>query len=237
MAVRLAVLASGGGTNLQAIIDYLDTLGARRSADLVLVASDRPDAGALDRVRDRGIPARSFDARRDDALERMLREHDVDLIALAGYVRFVPASVTTGWNGRIVNVHPALLPAFGGRGMYGRRVHEAAIAAGVRVSGATVHFVDAVYDHGPIIAQWPVPVFPVDDARTLAERVLRVEHLLYPRVIDGLAAGRIRLVDGQRVSGTVTWMGGAEDSMFVLSASGLDSLEISSAFTGRPVER
>src|SRR6185436_1036035 len=99
------------------------------------------------------------------------------------------------FTGRIVNVHPALLPAFGGPGMYGQRVHQAVIESGARVSGVTAHFVDEVYDSGPIIAQWPVPVFPSDDATSLAARVLRVEHLVYPRVVDAVAAGRTTLAN------------------------------------------
>ena len=95
----------------------------------------------------------------------------------------------------MLNVHPALLPAFGGKGMYGTRVHHAVIASGVRVSGVTVHLVDTQYDHGAIVAQWPVPVFPSDDAGTLAARVLRVEHLLYPRVLDAFASGRLAVPD------------------------------------------
>jgi formyltetrahydrofolate-dependent phosphoribosylglycinamide formyltransferase len=131
----------------------------------------------------------------------LLARHAVDLVVLAGYLRFVPAEVTRSYRGRIVNIHPALLPAFGGAGMYGHRVHEAVIARGARVSGATVHFVDEEYDHGPIIAQWPVPVFGHDSAATLAQRVLAVEHALYPRVVQQLAEGIISLGDDGRVHG------------------------------------
>jgi folate-dependent phosphoribosylglycinamide formyltransferase PurN len=125
----------------------------------------------------------------------------VDLIALAGYLRFIPVDVTRRWRGRIVNVHPSLLPSFGGAGMYGIRVHQAVIAAGVRVTGVTVHFVDEEYDRGPIIAQWPVPVLPHDDAETLARRVLAVEHRLYPAALDALASGTITLGGDARVIG------------------------------------
>ena len=193
---RVAVLASGTGTNLQAMLDYFDRRGERRSADIVLVASDRAQAGALARARTRGI---ATEALADEppasriSLEETLTAHRVDLIVLAGYLRRVPATVVRRYAGRIMNVHPALLPSFGGRGMYGLRVHEAVIAAGVKVTGVTVHFVDEEYDRGTIIAQWPVPVLAGDDAATLAERVLRVEHILLPRVVDAVAAGRLTL--------------------------------------------
>lgn len=190
------MLASGGGTNLQAYLDHLEAAGDRRASDVVLVVSDRQAAGALERARRRGIPTGLLPSpSRPDAepLETQLHRHDVDLLVLAGFLKLVPADVVRRMHGRIVNVHPALLPSFGGRGMYGARVHEAVIESGARVSGVTVHFVDDVYDRGRIIAQWPVPVVPGDDAPRLAARVLEVEHVLYPRVIEGVAAGRITL--------------------------------------------
>ena len=223
MTTRIAVLASGGGSNLQAIIDHLDALGDARGGEIVLVASDRPGAGALARAKDRRITTAAI-ANTPNALWHLLDEHGVELVALAGYLRFVPDRVTRQYEGRIVNVHPSLLPSFGGAGMYGLKVHQAAIDAGVRVSGATVHFVDSQYDHGAIIAQWPVPVYPLDDARTLAARVLSVEHLLYPRVIDALAAGRIRLANGNRVSGSVTWQGATDDKLFGIASSRSDEI-------------
>ena len=210
MSVRVAVLASGSGTNLQAILDHADALGSSRHANVVLVASDRADAGALGRARQRRIAAATFDPASSDAMEELFRAHHISLVALAGYVRFVPVDVTARWVGRMVNVHPALLPAFGGKGMYGARVHEAVIRAGARISGATAHFVDAQYDHGPIIAQWPVPVLPADDAAALARRVLAVEHLLYPRVIEAVAGGAISLGPDGRVRGELRWPGAAE---------------------------
>jgi phosphoribosylglycinamide formyltransferase 1 len=202
MTARVAVLASGGGSNLQAILDNFETLGTARAATVTLVASDRAAAGALDRARTRGIAALALDAtQRSGGLQELLEAHDIDLIALAGYLRFVPAAVTRRWRGRIVNVHPALLPAFGGAGMYGIRVHEAVLQAGVRVSGATVHFVDEEFDRGPIIAQWPVPVLATDTATALAERVLAVEHSLFPAAVDAVASGRVTLGDDGRVHG------------------------------------
>lgn len=191
---RIAVLASGGGTNLQAILDHFTSLGEKRQGEIVLVASDRMRAGALDRARTHGIahellstPARATGEDLGDVLTR----HRVELVVLAGYLRRIPEDIVLRYAGRIVNVHPALLPAFGGPGMYGTRVHEAVLAAGVGVTGVTVHFVDEEYDRGTIIAQWPVPVLAGDDPRTLGERVLRVEHLLYPRAVNALAGGRL----------------------------------------------
>ena len=201
MTARIAVLASGGGSNLQAILDHAEALGDARAGEVALVVSNRPAAGALDRARGRAIPHAVLAADADGAsLDALLRAHGVDLVALAGYLRIVPPAVTRRFAGRMLNVHPSLLPAFGGPGMYGRRVHEAVLAAGARVSGATVHFVDDRYDEGAIAAQWPVPVRDDDGAESLAARVLRVEHLLYPRAVQALAAGRLRL-EGGRVVG------------------------------------
>lgn len=202
MTARVAVLASGGGTNLQAILDYLDARGDARGATVSLVASDRASAGALDRARRHGVEVVALDKEhRGDEMARVLESHAIDYIALAGYLRFVPTSVTRQWRGRIVNVHPSLLPSFGGTGMYGIRVHQAVIEAGVRLTGVTVHFVDEEYDCGPIISQWPVPVLPGDTPEVLAERVLAVEHALYPVALEAVAQGRVTLGADGRVAG------------------------------------
>ena len=186
--VRLAVLCSGSGTNLQAILDALDTLGAARPAEVVLVASDRRDAPALERARRRAIATAVIERPGDGpALAALLASHGAELIALAGYLTLVPSEVTSRWRGAIVNVHPALLPRFGGPGMYGRRVHQAVLAAGEHESGATVHLVDEAYDRGAIIAQERVAVEPGDTTDTLAARVLATEHRLYPRTLIALA--------------------------------------------------
>ena len=192
MSRRLAVFASGSGTNLQSLIDRLN--GRRNTpAEVVLVVSDREQAKALARAVDAGIPGRVLPVRgrapQDVAAETLdlLDELDIDLIALAGYLRLVPAPVIVRFTGRIVNIHPALLPAFGGPGMYGMRVHQAVLEAGCSVTGVTVHHVTERYDEGRPIAQWPVPVLYVDDPHSLAERVLRVEHVLYPLAIEKLA--------------------------------------------------
>jgi formyltetrahydrofolate-dependent phosphoribosylglycinamide formyltransferase len=205
MATRIAVLASGRGSNLVALADYLDVPGAPRSGEVALVASEREDAGALAAARERGIETYTVPQGAGHAAELLglLHEHDIELVVLAGYVRLVPTEIVQAYHGRIVNIHPALLPAFGGQGMYGMNVHRAVLASGARVSGATVHFVDEKYDRGPIIAQWPVPVFGDDTEQTLAARVLRTEHLLYPRVVDALATGRVRLDPDGRVRGVL----------------------------------
>lgn len=195
MTARIAVFASGGGSNLQAILDYLAARGDSRGSDVVLVASDRPDAGALARARRSRIPEAVMRSPRvpdgSEVLE-LLRRHQADFIALAGFLKLIPKEILAEFPGRIVNIHPALLPAFGGPGMYGERVHRAVLMAGARVSGATVHYVDEEYDRGTILAQWPVPVLADDSIQTLAARVLKVEHVLYPRVVDAVASRRWR---------------------------------------------
>jgi formyltetrahydrofolate-dependent phosphoribosylglycinamide formyltransferase len=194
---RIAVLASGGGSNLQALLDHLRALGDRRAADVVLVASDRADAGALERGRRAGVRVETLASARHPEgapLDALLDPRTIDLVALAGYLRLIPGEVTRRFPGRMINVHPAPLPRFGGAGMYGLHAHRAVLAAGTPTSGVTVHFVDEVYDHGAVIAHWPVPVLPGDDEHALAARVLRAEHLLFPRVVQAVAAGRLGVV-------------------------------------------
>lgn len=190
MSMRIAVFASGGGSNLQALIDWFNGERAA-SARIALVVADR-ECRALERADHAGIERSLIPVRGADPEELALATlaaldgAAIDVIALAGYLRLVPAPVVERYRGRIVNIHPALLPAFGGPGMYGTRVHEAVLRAGVRVTGATVHYVDEAYDEGRPVAQWPVPVFPDDSPETLAARVLRVEHQLYPIAIERL---------------------------------------------------
>ena len=191
---RVAVLASGSGSNLQAILDHQSALGAAAVARVVLVGSDQVDAGALHRARAAGITALHLDrTARTTGLATILDAHRIGLVVLAGYLRLIPPDVIAHYRGRILNVHPALLPEFGGRGMYGHHVHEAVLASGARLTGPTVHFVDERFDEGPIIVQMRIPVDPTDTPESLAGRVLSVEHKLYPHVIEAVAAGRIRL--------------------------------------------
>ena len=186
---RIAVFASGAGSNLGAILEHFDRLGDQRAGEVVLVVSDRPTAGALERARARAVSTAVLqDVSDSAAIIELLAAAQVDLIALAGYVRLLPPAVVAGYRNRVLNVHPAPLPRFGGHGMYGRRVHEAVLAAGVSESGVTVHFVDEEYDRGAVLAHWPVPVFPGDTAETLAQRVLAAEHVVYPRILEMVAA-------------------------------------------------
>lgn len=188
MPSRLAVLASGRGSNLQAIVDHFDSLARERVAKVVLVASNRADSPALLRAATASIDIAHFNAA-DDGTELLdlLKKHRIDLVVLAGYLKRIPSKVIREYSGRMINIHPALLPAFGGEGMYGARVHEAVIAAGAKESGVTVHLVDDEYDRGPIVAQWRIPVEPSDTADKLAARVLNVEHVVYPRTVEMVA--------------------------------------------------
>jgi len=188
MPTRIAVLASGRGSNLQAIIEHFDNLARERLAKVVLVASNRAESPALIRAATASIDIASFDAADDGSqLLELLRKFRIDLVVLAGYLKRIPPTVIREYSGRILNIHPALLPAFGGEGMYGARVHEAVIASGARESGVTVHLVDNEYDRGPIVAQWRIPVEQSDTPETLAAKVLAVEHVVYPRVIEMVA--------------------------------------------------
>lgn len=221
MTVPIAVFASGGGSNLQALIDSSEAGGAGR---VTLVISDREDAGALDRARRHDIAALHVPVRGRDADEvaaetlDALHSHDIGFIALAGYLRLVPAQVIRAFEGRMVNIHPALLPAFGGRGMYGIHVHRAVLAAGCRVSGATVHRVTEAYDEGGVIAQWPVPVLPGDTPESLAARVLKVEHVLYPAVINALLGNHGSAAPGAPDNAV-------DDGVFRLAGGGRNELD------------
>jgi len=181
--VRVAVLVSGGGTNLQTLLDALADSDVARIARVV---SSHAAAGALERARRAAVPT-SVLADPSDPAQIIASLGDAGLVVLAGYLKRVPPAVVARFQLRMINIHPALLPAFGGPGMYGRRVHERVLASGAAISGASVHYVDEEYDHGPIIAQWPVPVRPGDTPETLAARVLEVEHRLLPLVVLELA--------------------------------------------------
>ena len=215
--VRIAVLASGGGSNLGALFAHFEQPAAAQTEEIAVVLSDKPTAGALARARERGVAAEVFADHRDgEALVATLASHDVQLVVLAGYLKLLPAEVVRAYPGRVLNVHPALLPAFGGHGMYGRHVHTAVVAAGARITGVTVHFVDDAYDRGAIIAQWPVPVFPTDTPEDVAARVLRVEHRLLPLAVQQVASGAVALGPDGRVRGVVPLAGVGHDDQFVL---------------------
>ena len=183
--LRVAVLASGGGTNLQALLDALHG-SPSPIARVTRVVSDRPNTGALERAHRAGVPATVLRDPTDPA-ELLTALDDAGLVVLAGYLKLVPAPVVARFRWRMINIHPALLPGFGGAGMYGRRVHAAVLASGAAESGATVHYVDEQFDRGPVIAQTRVPVRPGDTPEALAARVLTAEHQLLPSVVLELA--------------------------------------------------
>jgi formyltetrahydrofolate-dependent phosphoribosylglycinamide formyltransferase len=198
MGVPAAVFASGGGSNFQSMLDHQSEGSPGR---IRLLISDRPEAGALERAANAKIPTRvipvkgrELNAVGEETLA-VLAEFDIQVILLAGYLRLIPPAVVRAFPRRILNIHPALLPSFGGKGMWGHHVHEAVLASGAAFSGPTIHFVDEEYDTGSILAQWPVPVLAGDTPDTLAARVLRVEHILYPLAADHLfravASGRV----------------------------------------------
>jgi phosphoribosylglycinamide formyltransferase-1 len=201
--LRLGVLVSGHGTNLQAIID--NCREGRLDAEVVVVISDNPEAYALERARRASIPAvtvnrAEFSAKAefDRAILAELQQRNVDLVVLAGYMRIVGKELLEPYRGRMMNIHPALLPSFGGRGMTGLKVHQAVIEHGAKISGCTVHFVDESVDGGPIILQRAVAVLDEDTPETLANRILPHEHQVYSEAIQLFAQGRLK-IQGRRV--------------------------------------
>lgn len=201
--MRLAVFASGGGTNFQAIVDNVES--GDLPAEVVCCVSNTPDAGALERARAHEIPTEvivpaQYEAPQpfgEDLLD-LLNAYDVSFVALAGYMVRIPPNVVAAYHERMTNIHPALLPAFGGKGMYGMHVHRAVLEYGVHWSGATVHLVDEEYDHGPIVLQEPVPVYADDTPEELASRIQKVEHKLYPEALRLFAQDRVRR-DGRSI--------------------------------------
>ena len=196
--MNLGFLASHNGSNMQAVIDACRS--GRLAANPVVVISNNRDSGALERARNENIPRFHLSGRTHPDPEDLDREivdvllhHGVNLVLLAGYMKKVGPVTLATFPGHILNIHPGLLPGYGGRGMYGRRVHEAVLAAGARETGATVHVVDPIYDHGPVLAQKNVRVKKTDTADTLARRVLAVEHELYVETIDRIIRGEIKL--------------------------------------------
>ena len=200
--LRVAVCVSGGGTNLQAIIDALKS-GKIRDAQIVRVISNNKNAYALTRAQDAGIEGvcvspRDYKSREkfNEALLECLKEADPDLIVLAGFMVAVPANVIDAYRGRIINIHPALIPSFCGKGYYGLHVHEKVLQRGVKVTGATVHFVDEDLDHGPILLQKAVEVREGDTPEVLQRRVMEeAEWILLPEAISLIAQGRVT-IDG-----------------------------------------
>ena len=193
--LRVAVLLSGSGTSLENLFEHIEQRAL--PARVVCVIASKETAGGLARAEKRGVPAIAIPRKKfadtrafNDALHAELAKHDVQLVACLGFLSiFEPRE---RYRGRAINVHPALIPAFSGKGMYGRHVHEAVLARGVKITGATVHFVDDEYDHGPILLQRAVEVRDDDTPETLAARVQAVERELVPEVVREIAEGRVR---------------------------------------------
>lgn len=199
--LRLAVLISGGGTTLRNLLDQIDA--GRLDARVELVISSNAQARGLDHARAAGIASRTIDPRQfadeasfSQAVFDACRQAALDLVVMGGFLKFVTIPPDFDW--RVVNIHPALIPAFCGQGFFGHRVHEAVLAYGAKVSGCTVHFVDNQYDHGPIILQRVVPVLDDDTPDSLAERVFAAECEAYPEALRLIASGQMRAV-GRRV--------------------------------------
>lgn len=198
--LKLAVLLSGNGSSLENLFEHIDA--GSLPAEVVVVLSSKPDAFGLERARRRGVPAIAVPRKQypdvvdfNDALHAELDPFDIDLVALLGFLS--PFQLRGRFEGRTLNVHPSLIPAFAGRGFYGSRVHQAVLEAGVKISGATVHFVDEHYDEGPIICQEAVPVLEDDTVDDLATRVIEAERRLVPQAIRWLAEGRVH-TEGRR---------------------------------------
>ena len=191
-------MSSHGGTNMQAIVDACKD--GRLSASTRLVISNNSRSMALERARREGIPHRHISAathpdpdERDAAIAETMKTHGVDLVVLSGYMKRLGPRTLAAYRARILNVHPALLPRFGGKGMYGVAVHQAVLDAGATATGATIHLVDELYDHGPPVARREVPVLPNDTVDSLRDRVRAVEHSLYVDTLQGIASGEIDL--------------------------------------------
>ena len=195
---KIVVLVSGGGTNLQAIMDAIDS-GKITNAQIVRVISNNKTAYALERAKNHGIDAvavspKDFETRElfNEAFLQSVNEAKPDLIVLAGFLVVLPAAMISQYHNRIINIHPSLIPSFCGKGFYGLKVHEAALARGVKVTGATVHFVDEGTDTGPIILQKAVAVEPGDTPEVLQKRVMeQAEWQILPQAIDMIANGRL----------------------------------------------
>ena len=201
--LKLAVLVSGGGTNLQAIIDAIDA-GTITNAKIDVVISNNANAYALERAKNHGIEGmcispKSYENREqfNDALTQTIVDRGIDLVVLAGYLVIIPPQLIAASKNRIINIHPSLIPSFCGTGYYGLKVHEAALKRGVKVTGATCHFVDEGTDTGPIILQKAVEILPDDTPKSLQQRVMeQAEWVIMPKAIDLIANGKIAVEDG-----------------------------------------
>lgn len=185
---RIAILASGSGSNAQRLAEHFK---GHPTAEVVLIGCDQPGAGVLQRAWDLHVPSFLFNGAqlRDGTLLRELQGQRIDLVVLAGFMRLIPADMVRAFPDRIVNIHPALLPKYGGKGMYGHHVHEAVIAAREQESGITIHLVNERYDEGEHLFQASCPVLPDDTPDTLAARIHALEHAHYPQVVDSLITG------------------------------------------------
>ena len=192
--LNIGVLISGGGSNLQAIID--DCESKKINGNIKVVISNREDAFGLERAKKHNI--RAVFEKDEDEVIKILKEENIDLVVLAGYLKIISPKFVSEFENKIMNIHPALIPSFCGDGFYGEKVHQAVIDYGAKVSGATVHFVNEKADAGPIIMQDTVKVMDDDDAKTLAKRVLEVEHTILPRCVKLFCEGKIS-VEGRKV--------------------------------------
>jgi phosphoribosylglycinamide formyltransferase-1 len=193
------VLLSGSGRSLENFV--LESRAGRLPGALVLAIASTPTAGGLERAARLGVPARVIEGKTAELTARVFAACDeakADLVCLAGWLRLL-RPIPESWKGRVLNIHPALLPSFAGKGFYGDRVHEAVLESGVKVTGCTVHFCDDEYDHGPIVSQRVCPVLDTDDVHSLAARVFEEEKIAYPEAVRLFHAGRLR-VEGRRVS-------------------------------------
>ncbi len=200
--LKIGVLLSGGGTNLQAILDSMEESSL---AEVVFVGSDKGEAYGLVRGRERGIPTGVFEKadfaslkERDFEILKALKAHNVDLVVLAGYLARIPKVIIEAYPNKIINIHPSLLPCFGGKGYYGDKVHQGVFERGMKVTGATVHFVSEETDGGPIILQESLTIDFDDEIPDIQEKVLKLEHRLLPKAIELIAKGRVTVI-GTRV--------------------------------------
>jgi len=201
--MRLGVLVSGGGSNLQSIIDHCNS--GYLPAEVVVVISSKEDAYALERAKRHDISAiticpKMFSSRQayENEMIKVLKSYNVDLVVLAGFLKILSPYFVSTFQGRIMNIHPSLIPAFCGEGFYGEKVHRAVLDYGAKITGVTVHFVDEGADTGPIILQRAVPVLDDDTPESLADRVLHEEHKIYPEAIKLFAEGKLK-VEGRKV--------------------------------------